>query len=206
MEQKDNQMNKIVCGYIRKEFANYVLFPVCLKQLIQSFSNKLIQSHILTKEQDNMKVFNLLKEMTKDDKFNLKLLYRASLNLHSSSKFYELCNGYKPTLLIGCNDRGNIFGGYINIEWRCNLDFFESDCNFFFFVIQSNEILVSMKCNEFDIHHCINIINNKQTSSLFLEYCSLYYSKENDCIKHSVGGTNYEFNIIELEVFSIAFN
>ena len=140
-----DSLELIVWCYIRKEYEirgirNTV--PAALKYLIKLFSKQIIGSNMLSNKEDldfiqllsATKLPNILK-----NKF--KLLYRASENNYSSSKFHELCDGHGPTITIIRSNFDNIFGGYTNVKWK-PLQIKESwgaDKNAFLFLIRSND-------------------------------------------------------------------
>ena len=69
-------------------------------------------------------------EFPKDQKF--KLLYRASEDGFSSTKFHEKCDGIKNTLTIIKSTYDDIFGGYTGAAWDCD-EHYINDTNTFIF-------------------------------------------------------------------------
>ena len=125
----------IVFYFIRKNFevVEQRLVPSELKYIIQQFAMNLIESEIISMQQQS-KFIDLLRNNIKDiDDKKFILLYRASQNEYSASKFHELCDNYTPTLTIIKTNYGAICGGYTTKKWNCIGSKYRSDKNAFLF-------------------------------------------------------------------------
>ena len=142
----------VIWNYVRNQYENLKHaqnVPMALKYLILQFSKKIISSKMLTVKQDIEFFKSLISKLPSIRK--LKLLYRASENAFSSTKFHELCDDEGPTIAIIESNWGNIFGGYTTKSWKKDDDdyyfgMYKTDENAFLFMIKSNDGAIQKQC------------------------------------------------------------
>ena len=85
----------------------FIISVVPLQSLLQN-------STIL---QDNIQHGKQLLEWVEDEKFGMKLCYRASVDGWRARDFHRKCDHVGPTVtLVKC--RSNVFGGYTDQSWK----------------------------------------------------------------------------------------
>ena len=47
----------------------------------------------------------------------MKLIYRGTRDDSDCNSFHNKCDNQGPTLILGKNEKGNIFGGFASISW-----------------------------------------------------------------------------------------
>ena len=140
MAAKYSRIQLIVWYYIRTEYEDQfdkVNMPMPLKYLITNFSKKVIQSKILTMNEDNKFIKALSTKLPNIDKNKFKLLFRGSQHGFLSSKFHELCDNHGPTLVIIQSNYGHVFGGYTSKKWS-SISQYVKDVDAFLFVLRSS--------------------------------------------------------------------
>ena len=77
----------------------------------------------------------------KYENISFELLYRASRDGDSASKFHELCDGKGPTIIFVKNEDDMRYGGYTSIPWN-DFNEYESDPFSFLFSLTNKEKFV----------------------------------------------------------------
>ena len=219
----------IVWCFIREKYEDTAAenqIPNALKHLIKLFSQMIICSNILTSKDESDFMQKISTKLPDIFEKEFKLLYRASENQYSVSKFHKLCNGHSPTLTIIHNDWGNVFGGYTTVPWTSNYTL-SSDNNAFLFVIRSND--KKMECPKLidvipDSRHAV--FHGPKHGASFGAGCAIgigdkcneldtcySYDRQTDkdyryrgneiCGSRVKKGNRYYFQILEYEVFEI---
>ena len=125
------------------------------KLLIKKFQN----AKKILKEDENDLVINWLKNNKNNNKYeniSFELLYRASRDGDSASKFHELCDGKGPTIIFVKNEDDYRFGGFTSKKWKSS-DEKESDPSSFLFSLTNKEkYLLKNENDENAIYHYEN--------------------------------------------------
>ncbi len=126
--------------------------------------NKLLlkfkKSSNILKEDENDLVINWLKNNKnniKYDNISFELLYRASRDGDSASKFHELCDGKGPTIIFVKNEDDYRYGGFTSKKWKSS-DEKESDPSSFLFSLTNKEKYLLK--NENDTNAIYHLKNN----------------------------------------------
>eukprot|EP01084_Bolivina_argentea_P310008 536307_1 len=194
--------------------------PVALKYLICNYLKKLIQSKILTMDEED----NFLKiKVNYGLKFfkqipTMKLLFRASEHNFSAKQFHKFCDNKGPTLVIIESNYGHVFGGYTTNQWKSNV---ASDCSYlneppnneaFLFVTRSS-ISYQQTPKVYADPSGIVIKNHKYYAISILDKCNKseknYSYLDGDNVGNELCGGNktrkeglhYFFKVIDYEVF-----
>jgi len=61
-----------------------------------------------------------------------KLIFRASKESFSATKFHQKCDNKGPTITIIESTNGNVFGGYNELDWSTNSQYGNTNNNFLF--------------------------------------------------------------------------
>ena len=140
-----SQMELVLFNYVRNNYEKKYKanIPIALKYLMQTFSNKLIPTNLLTWSQD-LAFFKLLSSKLGYVK-QFELLYRASDYNYSAQEFHKTCDNKGPTFVLVSSDGGNIFGGYTSKSWTNNGHWIQ-DPEAFLFVIKNNEETKQKMC------------------------------------------------------------
>ena len=77
------------------------------------------------------------------------LLYRGSRDGFQAANFHSKCDGFEKTLAIVKSNLGNVFGGYTDLDWRGNNQYYFNDPNAFIFslVNKQNKPMISRPIN-----------------------------------------------------------
>ena len=78
------------------------------------------------------------KDNNKYENISFELLYRASRDGDSASKFHELCDGKGPTIIFVKNEDDYRYGGFTSKKWK-NSNENESDPSSFLFSLTYKE-------------------------------------------------------------------
>ena len=162
-------------------------------------------------------IFNYIRQNDPIFNFsNLKLLYRGSRDGDRTKICHELCDNKQNVLIVIKSDRGNIFGGYSKIGFKC------LNGENFNYLIDNNSFLFSINLNKI-----YPVINNKKVichapdilglcfASGFVYYDGFMQRNDNylySQIKQAFNGLNSEyemnggydkFKCKELEVYQL---
>ncbi|KAJ7993306.1 hypothetical protein DPEC_G00271060 [Dallia pectoralis] len=89
----------------------------------------------LTKVQKNQ-VLSLL------GRVKLSLLYKASVHTYSANIFHQKCDKQGPTISVGYNSKGHVFGGYTSRDYDVDMngEFIHDDKAFLFRLCGNNPV------------------------------------------------------------------
>jgi hypothetical protein len=156
-----------------------------------------------------------------DTKTEFKLVYRASLDGFSSTKFHSKCNFFRKTLtIIKVKDKPHIFGGYTEVTWEGD-DIYKQDPNVFIFsLVNNDEKPIKMKiknkiqnaiycdpslgpmfCGGFSIYSDSNK-NASSWSNLGYSYQHPNYQNGSNKAKSYLAGS-CNFSTSEIEVYQV---
>jgi hypothetical protein len=101
------------------------------------YTHPLAESQILSNTGAHLasELFNLV-GYSFDDRF--VLLYRGSRDGFQAADFHSKCDGFEKTLAIIKSTLGNVFGGYTDLDWRGNNQYY-NDPNAFIFSLVNKE-------------------------------------------------------------------
>ena len=123
------------------------------KKIIESLNKKLNEkkeenkllnfqnSSEILKEDEIDLVINWLKNNKDNNKYeniSFELLYRATRDGDSASKFHELCDGKGPTIIFVKNEDDFRYGGFTSKKWKSSGEY-ESDPSSFLFSLTNKE-------------------------------------------------------------------
>ena len=134
----DARHNCVVYGYVRMNYKEDNMVDDIIGIIYEYYLLKIVSKLLTSNEEIALRdlIFTALKKQ-KDNKnmteFDAKILYRASDNDYSSSKWSELCYDKGSTLTIIHNGNNYIFGGYASKSFS---DDAEDDPNAFLFRIR----------------------------------------------------------------------
>ena len=136
----------VISNYVRNNYETKYdtqHIPIAIKYLMLKFSNKIIDSSLLSLQND-LDFFNMLKgKLRTISKFDL--LFRASENNHAVDKFHSLCDDKGATITIIQSNHGNIFGGYTSKSWASSRGYIRDE-NAFLFLIKTNRKQIDDQC------------------------------------------------------------
>uniref|UniRef100_A0A3B3BBH2 TLDc domain-containing protein n=1 Tax=Oryzias melastigma TaxID=30732 RepID=A0A3B3BBH2_ORYME len=116
----------------------------------------------------------------------LKLLYKASIHGFTGAAFHQHCDNKSPTVSVGYNKSGYVFGGYTRRPFTQSGQFV-NDCEAFLFSF-SGRMLEKYPC--FSASYAVKMINN----------CGPYFGEDlillngSQPVVHSNPGKYYNFN------------
>ncbi|XP_024134778.1 interferon-induced protein 44-like [Oryzias melastigma] len=122
--------------------------------------------------------------------FKLKLLYKASIHGFTGAAFHQHCDNQYPTLSVGYNNSGFVFGGYTRQPFSQSGQYVNDDQAFLFSF--SGEKLNKYPC--ISAPHAVKMINN----------CGPYFGEAlvlvngNQQTVYSNPGKYYNFNAAEM--------
>ena len=197
-----------------------------LKEKINKIETNLlpIESNIIRSTSDyNLIVGRLKKVNLKDNQnkeqnqnvnINYHLLYRATRDGDEAKVFHSKCDKIKNTLVLVLTKKGLRFGGFTSETWE-GKEVDKKDKNAFCFSLDKKKIYNSIKgksaifaCPDSGpaFENCIFEIKDKCFSAGGLcsdESDSYYDNHENAC---EINGGEDQFEVEEVEVFSVLFN
>eukprot|EP01084_Bolivina_argentea_P096495 173475_1 len=148
MSSKKAVMELIVWHYVRNEYEDKlnqkVPITAALKYLISSFSKYIIESTILTIN-DEFDFLKLLSNKIPNNK-QFNLLFRASEHGFKANEFHKKCDNNGATISIIKSHFGNVFGGYTTIPWTSKNYGFRKDTHAFLFLIHTTDKSEQLNC------------------------------------------------------------
>jgi len=119
----------------RDQCASQYIDSNMIGKIKNSLSSRLFgTSVILSKEQSSV-LKNWFVELK-----NAKLLYRATRDGFNAKSFHKLCDGMGSTITIVQTNKGDIFGGFTNIDWRQSDNYYKDNSAFLFTLSNPNSI------------------------------------------------------------------
>ena len=160
-----------VNGWIRNNYSGKLLKDIVT--IITKFFQLNMNSKIIT-ESVAASFLDLIFDTVRKQKdyqsiqsLNTKLLYRASEQGFSSSKFFALCSVEEPTIVIIQNTLDHIFGGYTTKSWGSS-GYWVNDPNAFLFTIQPKLSVIFHKAKHKETGYCaINISDGVNYGPIF---------------------------------------
>ncbi|XP_034149562.1 interferon-induced protein 44-like [Esox lucius] len=125
-------------------------------------------------------------------KVKLRLLYKASVHTFSGTVFHQICDNQGPTISVGYNSSGFVFGGYTSKDHDVakNGQFIHDDNAFLFSLKLKN----SVKYPVINFPNAVKIHHN--CGPFFGDDFVLMY--DNTAIAVSKPGSHYNFNAAEM--------
>ena len=121
--------------------------------------SKIINNSKILKENENDLVINWLKNNKDNNKYeniSLELLYRASRDGDSASKFHELCDGKGPTIIFVKNEDDFRYGGFTSKKWKSSYEYESDPSSFLFSLTNKEKYLLKNQNDENAIYHYEN--------------------------------------------------
>ncbi|XP_054286059.1 uncharacterized protein LOC129002348 [Macrosteles quadrilineatus] len=150
--------------------------------------------------------------------FTWRLVYRASSHGYSAEAFHRLCDGVAPTYVIVTGARGEVCGGFSDVPWgktNTKSHYIPSD-RAFLFTLANNQDLPPTKYNIvkkpfaicyhpdcgpiFGAGADLLIASNCNTN--MDSYSNLPHSYDGDNASSSVLMSDYNFSVLDYEVFT----
>ena len=119
-EKCHKHSNYVISYYVRKNYEqkNKKNVPMALKDLINSFSNKVIPSKLITIKEDLEFTSRLLSQIEDINRFTkFKLIFTATEHGCKAKTFHNVCDRVRNTITIIKSNWGNVFGGYAEEAW-----------------------------------------------------------------------------------------
>ena len=136
LNKKLNEKNKIIEEYEKKIFNIQNTSKILEENEIDLVKNWL-------KNNDNNKYENI----------SFELLYRASRDDDSASKFHKLCDGKGPTIIFIKNEDDFRYGAYTSKKWKSSNEYESDPSSFLFSLTNKEKYLLKNKNNEKAIYH-----------------------------------------------------
>lgn len=147
----------------------------------------------------------LLLKWVNNDFSSFKLLYRATRDGFTNSKFHNAVDGEKNTIILIRDDRDNVIGGYASVAWDNSSGFKEDPYAFVFNLSLQKMYPVENAANAIycsDEYLCVFgngdiLIAQNQANSKFPSY----YGRDAD--RYELTGGDSKIRLTELEVFKL---
>ena len=149
----------------------------------------------------------------KDTPKEFSLLYKSSRDGYSCKDFHSKCDKKGPTVTIIQSNSGYKFGGYTSVDWDVSLNSYKKDELAFLFSLnkklkypilkekQDNAIWTSSNYGPiFGGNDLLTSANFKSSNN----YCNKSITYQTKEISELNGG-QYNFSIIEMEVYQVKF-
>ncbi len=163
---------------------------------------------------ERLKKVNINKDgnnIIENKNISLNLLYRATKDGDNAKDFHSKCDKYKNNLTIIKTKKGYKFGGFTCESWEGNGD--KKDTNAFCFSLNKNKIYnwKKGKSSIFASPESGPVFGNCifELKDQFLEMgglCSEDYFYDNQESQCEVNGEEEQFEVEEVEVFSVLFS
>ena len=175
-----------------------------------------IDSKIITRKEELDFITNRLKQIWYFNKYNIsyELIFRGTRDGRTSKIFHQKCDGTPKTITLIKTEKGLIFGGYIEKEWKSSGGWIYDDENCFIFSLDLHKIYNPVKGkdkyffgNDFGPNFWVfgleNDLFEKKNSYNICKKddankCFIYFEKD-----YEINGGEKEFQTEELEVFKI---
>ena len=122
-----------LCGVINKFFFNEKIW---------------FKTSLILNEDESASIFQMIQHT------DLNLIYRASRDGFSASKFHLKCDGKSNTVTIIKNNLNYVFGGFTSAKWSSSCNY-SPDSNAFIFSLRRNGISCSHKFMVTYVHRAI---------------------------------------------------
>ena len=146
----ESRQRDTVYGYVRRNCTAQNMINDIIEIVYEYYLIRIASNILNAQEQASFLnvLWNALKQQKGNENIksiNTKLLYRASENEYSATKFHELCTDKGATITIIHNEYDHIFGGYVSKSWmKHEVD----DPNAFLFFNQAKDKGVSIEIKQ----------------------------------------------------------
>ncbi|XP_047442377.1 interferon-induced protein 44-like [Mugil cephalus] len=123
-------------------------------------------------------------------KVKLQLLYKASVHGYTSAAFHQRCDNRSPTVSVGYNASGSVFGGYTKQPFSQSGQYVHDD-QAFLFILKGENLL---KYPVTQPAYAVRMMNN--SGPYFGE--ALILANGNNAVVYSSPGKYYNFNAAEM--------
>ena len=106
-----------------------------------------IDSKIITRKEELDFINNRLKQIDyfKNKNLSYELIFRGTRDGRTSKIFHQKCDGIPKTITLIKTEKGLIFGGYIEKEWKSSGGWIYDDENCFVFSLDLHKIYNPVK-------------------------------------------------------------